>query len=164
MHDDISHKSLLALQRLGAIAIGFSFRLFFVQFWQEGAGGLWARPCRQYHLQKCIEEVPAVLPFRLLGEQVHLFTDGSTSFPELPLASLASWASIEAKPECLEYWKVFGARLRGPIQSNNRAELTAVTAAIMSGGSGVIYTDSLLVFRGFQRVWHWGCCCFLQKS
>ena len=101
-----------------------------------------------------ISEVKPPLIFRVLGEGVHLFTDGSTSLPKEPLLSLSAWAIVLAETgvDTLEATRVWGQTLRGPVQTNNRAELQAVLAALESAVSGHIYTDSLLTYQGLLSI------------
>ena len=57
-----------------------------------------------------ISEVKPPLIFRVLGEGVHLFTDGSTSLPKEPLLSLSAWAIVLAETgvDTLEATRVWG--------------------------------------------------------
>ena len=89
-----------------------------------------------------------------VGQEVHLFTDGSCSTERLPSLRLASWSVVSATHSRVV---AFGP-LHGLPQTINRAELTAVISAAEWLGacraSGVIYTDSAYVAKGAWRLLH----------
>ena len=79
---------------------------------------------------------------------MQLFTDGLTIWPTVPCLSLSTWAVVLAEPGKLEGTRVVNGVVLGDSQTNNRAELLAVLAAVLSGTGGCIYSDSLR-FQGF---------------
>ena len=89
-----------------------------------------------------------------VGQEVHLFTDGSCSTERLPSLRLASWSIVSATHSRVV---AFGP-LHGLPQTINRAELTAVISAVEWLGachaSGVIYTDLAYVASGAWRLLH----------
>ena len=115
-------------------------------------GGLWGVHPSVSQMKEFFRQVPLIWAFRVFESGVSLFTDGTADHPTLPQISCASWAVILAEPAQLDYTKVWGHRLHGTCQTNNRAELTAVIAAVMSADGGRIFTDSLMVFAGFREI------------
>ena len=101
--------------------------------------GLFAYPQEVLEFQAMLrllqwDDVPQVF----LHEDVHLFTDGSTVCPETPCLSLSSWGVVLALPGVLGGTGVVSGVVPGEQQTNNRAELLAVIAAVLSG-TGVIF-------------------------
>ena len=84
------------------------------------------------------------------GEDVHLFTDGSTLHPTDPVLSLSAWAVVLAEPGVLSRAKVLHDYVPGEHHTNNRAEIFAVLAAVLLGDGGVIYSDSEVAVAGFN--------------
>ena len=92
------------------------------------------------------------VPCRFLEADVQLFTDGSTIWPTVPCLSLSTWAVVLAEPGKLEGTRVVNGVVPGDSQTNNRAELLAVLAAVLSGTGGCIYSDSDVTVSGFRRL------------
>ena len=115
-------------------------------------GGLWERPPVLEELRNFFRQVPLIWAFRVFEDGVSLFTDGTADFPTMSEVSCASWAVTLAEPGVLDHTRVWGHRLHGCYQSNNRAELMAVIAAVMSADGGNIFTDSQIVYDGVLKI------------
>ena len=57
-----------------------------------------------------------------------------------------------AEQGMLDHTKVCGHWLHGCCQSNNKAEFTAVMAAVLSADGGGIFTDSQMVYEGVLKI------------
>ena len=68
----------------------------------------------------------------IFDEDMHLFTDGSTICPEHPCLSLSAWGVVLAEPQKLDGARVVNGNVVGEQQTNNRAELLAGLAAVLS--------------------------------
>ena len=103
---------------------------------------------RPYAIQawdQCLRGIPAFCAPAFFQEEVHLFTDGSTSYATAIPRS--SWAVNLGDPNTLECASVFSGVLHGD-QSNYRAEIMAVKVAIECSNGGHLYVDNLAVIQG----------------
>ena len=98
------------------------------------------------------EDVWIRLPLRPEPELCHLFTDGSSHGGRYRLHQLAAWAVVSATSDCC----VAKGTLGGLGQSNDRAELRAVIAAVQYAidvrKHSVIWTDSTFAAEGMNRL------------
>ena len=57
----------------------------------------------------------------LFDQDVHFFTDGSTTCPKNPCLSLSAWGVVIAEPRKLDGARVVSGAVPGEQQTNNRA-------------------------------------------
>ena len=119
--------------------------------------GLFRTPpeVEQYHtLLRDLNWKP--VPKLFVGQEVHLFTDGSTQQPKNSILSLSAWAVVLAEPGKLNGACVLRDFVPGQHHTNNRAELYGVLAAVLLGDGGTVYSDSKISVDGFGLLLKYG--------
>ena len=111
----------------------------------------WLAPFRELLHGETEEE--HYMPISLPGtEPLDLFTDGSCWFQKIPEFALGSWAVVDATNDAL----IQSGPLRGPRQSSDKAELTAIIVALETCGQLsrpiTVWTDSSFAAEGLHRI------------
>ena len=110
--------------------------------------GFVKQPLAVQEWEKYVKTIPPVQVPPFFDEMVHLFTDGSTTCSDT--AARSAWSVVLGDPATVECAMVNTGVVPGK-QSNYRAEICAVLAAIQCADEGHIYVDNLAVVHGMRR-------------